>query len=260
MKKTYSLLLASTVALPLLMPFTAEAQRRPSISDRVTALEQQANAPSPALELLRQIEEMRGEIRALRAQLEEVQHQNEQAANSARTRYLDVDARLQRLENLSQPTEVVVDENGNAVSQTAAEGGGETAVAPATPATPDERSNYEAALSALRAGQYADAARLFSVFLDKYPNGPYAPNAVYWLGESYYVTGNYALALDEFKALVQRWPRHDKAPGGLLKVGLSQIGLKQQAEGRRTLEAVAQQYPGTDAARTAQQRLRNLGN
>lgn len=260
MKKTYSLLLASTVALPLLMPFTADAQRRPSISDRVTALEQQANAPSPALELLRQIEEMRSEIRALRAQLEEVQHQNEQAANSARTRYLDVDARLQRLENLSQPTEVVVDENGNAVSQGATEGGGAAAVAPATPATPDERSNYEAALSALRAGQYADAARLFSVFLDKYPNGPYAPNAVYWLGESYYVTGNYALALDEFKALVQRWPRHDKAPGGLLKVGLSQIGLKQQAEGRRTLEAVAQQYPGTDAARTAQQRLRNLGN
>ena len=83
---------------------------------------------------------------------------------------------------------------------------------------------------------------------------------MYWLGESYYVTGNYALALDEFKALVQRWPRHDKAPGGLLKVGLSQIGLKQQAEGRRMLEAVVQQYSGTDAARTAQQRLRNLGN
>lgn len=260
MKKTHSLLLASTIALPLLMPFAADAQRRPSISDRVTALEQQANAPSPALELLRQIEEMRGEIRSLRAQVEEMQHQGEQAANSARTRYLDVDARLQRLENMSQPPEVLVDENGNASAADSTPAAGQAAAAPAAPATPEERSSYEAALAALRAGQYADAARLFTMFLDKYPNGPYAPNAVYWLGESYYVTGNYALALDEFKALVQRWPRHDKAPGGLLKVGLSQIGLKQNAEGRRTLEMVAQQYPGTDAARTAQQRLRNSGN
>ncbi|PJK11545.1 tol-pal system protein YbgF [Lysobacteraceae bacterium NML08-0793] len=243
------------------MPFAADAQRRPSMSDRVAALEQQANAPSPTLELLRQMEEMREEIRSLRAQVEEMQHQNELAVQSARTRYLDVDARLQRLENMTQPAEVGVDENGNALTS-AGSGAAPVPAPPAAsgaPATPDERSNYEAALAALRAGQYADAARLFTTFLDKYPNGPYAPNAVYWLGESYYVTGNYALALDEFKTLVQRWPRHDKAPGGLLKVGLSQLGLKQEGEGRRTLEAVSQQYPGTDAARTAQQRLRNMG-
>ena len=47
-----------------------------------------------------------------------------------------------------------------------------------------------------------------------------------------------------------------KTPGGMLKLGLSQLGLKQDAAGRKTLEAVTRQYPGTDVARTAQQRLK----
>ena len=55
---------------------------------------------------------------------------------------------------------------------------------------------------------------------------------------------------------MKRYPTHDKTPGGLLKLGLSQLGMKQEAEGRRTLEAVVAQYPGSDAARTAQQRLK----
>ena len=68
--------------------------------------------------------------------------------------------------------------------------------------------------------------------------------------------GDYALAAEEFQRLVQRYPRHDKTPGGMLKLGLAQFGLKQDALGRRTLEAVVKQYPGSDEARAAQQRLK----
>ena len=64
------------------------------------------------------------------------------------------------------------------------------------------------------------------------------------------------MAAEQFQALVSRYPNHDKTPGGMLKLGLSQLGLKQDAAGRKTLEAVAKQYPGTDVARTAQQRLK----
>ncbi len=55
----------------------------------------------------------------------------------------------------------------------------------------------------------------------------YAPNALYWLGESYYVTQNYALAADQFRALLDRYPGNDKAPGALLKLGLSEYGCGQ---------------------------------
>src|SRR3546814_3152020 len=52
--------------------------------------------------------------------------------------------------------------------------------------TADERGDYEVAFNALKAGQYAESAQLFQDFLRAHPSGAYAPNAYYWLGESYY--------------------------------------------------------------------------
>jgi tol-pal system protein YbgF len=81
---------------------------------------------------------------------------------------------------------------------------------------------------------------------------------LYWLGESYYVTQNYALAEQQFQALLDRYPTHDKAAGALLKVGLSQYGLKQMDAAEATLSQVIQRYPDSDAARTADDRLRAI--
>ena len=249
--KAHSLLLPGVLVVALtLAPSAADAQRRPSVKDRLQTLEQQANAPSPSLELLKQIDELRAEIQTLRAQIEVLQHQNEETARSARTQYLDVDTRLQRLEAANEPPPLLEVPDVTSTPPAAAE------TKSAGPATAGEKAAYDAAMNALKAGQYADASRLFGDFLGKHPNGPYAPNAMYWLGESYYVTENYELAAEQFQALVSRYPNHDKTPGGMLKLGLSQLGLKQDAAGRKTLEAVAKQYPGTDVARTAQQRLK----
>ena len=118
-----------------------------------------------------------------------------------------------------------------------------------------EREAYDAAFDALKSGQYAESARLFQSFLGRYPGGSYAPNALYWLGESYYVTQNYPLAQEQFQALLDRYPTHDKAPGALLKVGLSQYGLQDLDGAERTLQDVVSRYPGSDAARTAADRL-----
>ena len=121
-----------------------------------------------------------------------------------------------------------------------------------------ERSDYNTAFNALKAGLYTDAARMFRGFLQTYPGGTYAPNAFYWLGESYYVTQNYALAEEQFRELLARFPTHDKAAGALLKIGLSQQGLKQLDDAEKTLAEVIARYPGTEAARTADDRLRAL--
>src|SRR3546814_17841348 len=93
---------------------------------------------------------------------------------------------------------------------------------------------------------------------DLHPSGAHAPNAYYWLGESYYVTQNYTLAQQQFQALIDRYPTHDKAPGALLKVGLSQYGQQLVTQAEKTLSEVTTRYPGTDAARTAADRLRAI--
>jgi tol-pal system protein YbgF len=258
--------------LPVLLAFVlflaacpAFAQRA-SLAERVAALEQHAAGNQGNVELVNQITQLRSEVQAQRAQIEELQHQLDEMQKRNRSQYIDLDSRLGRLEG-----------GGAAAGPSAS-----AASAPALPAAPpaasapaevppavygdpgaiakgmDERGAYDNAFAALRDGQYDESARRFQAFLQQFPSGTYAPNALYWLGESYYVTQNYPLAQQQFQALLDRYPTHDKAPGALLKVGLSQYSQRQLDAAQATLQQVVDRYPGTDAARTAQDRLRAI--
>ena len=257
----------SKLLLPLLFAACAASPsvfaQRASLADRVTALEARANNNQANVDLLNQLTQLRGELQALQAQVEELQRQNTQLQSTLKAQAVDIDDRLNRLEGGGSP--VAPKPSASTTPPAAA----------ATPAPQDrapsvygdkgavaqgagERAAYDAAFNALKAGQYAQSAELFQDFLARYPNGSYTPNALYWLGESYYVTQNYALAQQQFQALLDRFPTHDKAPGALLKVGLAQYGARQFDAAERTLTEVTRRYPDTDAARTAADRLSAL--
>lgn len=260
-KTSLAMSLAATLVVAAAFPFPAQAQRQ-SLADRVAALEQQAAGNQVGVDLLNQVAQLRSEIQALRAQNEELQHKLEQLEQSGKAQYLDVDSRLTRLEGgapAGLPAAPAAAAPTPAPPTTVAEPEPAVYGDPGTLAQgADERSAYDAAFAVLRAGRYADSAREFQAFLDAWPNGTYAPNALYWLGESYYVTQNYELALQQFQDLLRRYPTHDKAPGALLKVGLAQYGVKDLDAAEATLAEVATRYPGTDAARTADDRLRAI--
>ena len=76
--------------------------------------------------------------------------------------------------------------------------------------------NPENLIAALKDGRYAESARRFQQFIQQYPTNDLTPNAYYWLGESYYVTQNYKIALQSFQTLLQRYPESQKAPDALL--------------------------------------------
>ncbi|KAF1719774.1 tol-pal system protein YbgF [Pseudoxanthomonas wuyuanensis] len=258
------------LAAALVAAAPAHAQRQ-SLADRVSALEIQANNNQGNMDLLNRVTQQENELRQLREQIELLQNELEQIKQRNRDQYLDLDGRLNRLEG-GVP---------GAVPPVAVPSGG-TAAAPVAPTVPvaatavadaaprvhgdvgalaqagDERTAYNVAFDKLKAGDYVDSAQLFTSFLELYPNGVYAPNALYWLGESYYVTQNYELAAQQFRALLERYPTHDKAAGSLLKLGLSEYGLGQVERAERTLGSVVSQYPGSDVARTADDRLRAI--
>jgi tol-pal system protein YbgF len=121
-----------------------------------------------------------------------------------------------------------------------------------------EKTAYDDAFQALKDLRYADAAQGFSNFLDRYPGSEYADNAQYWLGESYYVTRNYELALDAFARLQERFPDSSKLPDSLLKIGYTHYELRQWDLARAALTQVQEQYPNTTLARLAESRLRSM--
>ncbi|MBN8482045.1 MAG: tol-pal system protein YbgF, partial [Xanthomonadales bacterium] len=121
-----------------------------------------------------------------------------------------------------------------------------------------EKRAYDEAFMALKDGRYAESARRFQSFTSQYPDSDLAGNAYYWLGESYYVTQNYRVALETFDTLLARFPSNQKAPDALLKTGYCQYELKQWDAAERTLTDVTTRYPETTVARLAQGRLRAL--
>jgi len=268
------------LAVMVLVCATPVAAQRVSLADRVTALEQHtadasAASTSANIELLNQITQLRTELRELHGQIETLQQHNEQLKASMRSQYLDLDDRVQALEQPSADVEPAAatsettDEGSAPAQQETTEGTPAAVEVPADLANDDdaaepvpdpaqERASYDMAFDALKSGRYPEAARLFQAFLHAFPDGAYAANARYWLGESYYVIEDYARAQAQFEAVIARWPEHDKTPGALLKIGLSQHARKQYDEAEATLLEVGRRYPDTDAAKIAADRLRAL--
>ena len=249
--------LLAAAALSTIAP--AHAQRQ-SLADRVAALEARSNNSQANNDLLEQLTQLRSELAQQRGLVEQLQHQLEQLKQSGREQYLDLDGRLNKLEGGAAPA--VPAGTAPAATPAATTPPRAAEVAPkvygdagARAQAGDERAAYDAAFDALRKGNYVDSAQLFQSFLQLYPNGVYAPNALYWLGESYYVTQNYPLAMQQFQALVDRYPTHDKAAGALLKLGLCEYGLGKLDAAERILGDVVGKYPGSDVARAADDRL-----
>ncbi len=126
---------------------------------------------------------------------------------------------------------------------------------PASGGSSEEQAVYAQSFDALKAGSYSVAITGFKDFLANYPSSPLAENAQYWLGEAYYVTHDLDGAAAAFRNVVQKWPDSRKTPDALLKLGYTQLEQKKTAEGRTTLSQVVQKYPGTDAARLANEKL-----
>ncbi|WP_045761960.1 tol-pal system protein YbgF [Xanthomonas albilineans] len=258
------------VAVTLVVAAPVHAQRA-SLADRVSALEQQAMNSQGNIDMLNQLNQLRTQMQSMQATIEQLQHDNEQLKQQTKDQYLDLDGRLNQIEKgagAASPSLPPANAVAPSVAPTT-----KPATKPATisepppslhgdagmlAATGDERTSYNFAFDALKAGKYADSANLFQSFLQKYPNGVYAPNALYWLGESYYATKNFDLAESQFRDLIGRYPTHDKAAGAMLKLGLSQYGEGRVQEAEQTLQQVIGKYPGSDAARTAQDRLQSI--
>jgi tol-pal system protein YbgF len=295
--KSSALAAAALVAAVVVFATPAYAQRM-SLAERVDRLEQQANGQggNNAVDLVNQISALQSQVQSLQGQVEELKHALEESKQRNKDQYLDLDSRIGRLEgggaaapapgghappraadtqppdvdlgnpasNNPPPHATTRSANAGNLSEAdrAAAEPGDLAPPASAPAAGDAggsgAASYNDAFAALKDGRYAESARRFQGFIDQNPDGELTGNAYYWLGESYYVTQNYKIALQSFETLLKRYPTSQKAPDALLKVGYSQYELKQWDQAEATLNQVVQTYPDTTVARLAQGRLRAL--
>ena len=195
-------------------------------------------------DMLQGIDALQAEVRQLRGQVEQMGNDLRNLQARQRDQFRDLDERLALVE-------------GGAVARRAPE----PVPRPNTDeplANADEQGAYEAAFEVLMRGDYGEAITRLERFMERYPDGVYSANALYWLAEAKYASGDYEGALVDFEAVRSRFPDSDKAADSLLKVGYSHFELGDTEAAREALEAVVAGHPGTTLSRLAQDRLRRL--
>jgi len=97
--------------------------------------------------------------------------------------------------------------------------------------------------------KYGPALDAFAGFLMKYPDHPYAANAMYWRGECYFAQGEYLRAIEQFEGVVARFPLGGKTPDALLKLGISQQKLGNPTKAKEYFDKLGREWPRSDAVR-----------
>jgi tol-pal system protein YbgF len=246
--------LAAALLLPAQLPADS------STSARLDRIERQLESRG-LIDMFNQLEQLQRDVQQLRGELEVQAHQSGDLQRRQREQYLDIDRRLQQLETGGAPA---------ASLPPTAPGGAPPVLAPppvtggqgmvpagaASPAA--EQAQYDKALAILREGRYAEAAAAFNRFLADHPGSSYADNASYWLGETYYVTRDFDQAMATFSKLVEFHPQSPKVPDTRLKIGFIHYENKDWSAARQELGVVVNDYPGTTAARLANDRLQRM--
>ncbi len=131
-------------------------------------------------------------------------------------------------------------------------------VAAQAASVPSASQVYEASLAQLRRGSLATARLGFHELLSSYADDRRAPDALYFIGESYATTDADSSAA-YYQQVVDRFPGSSRTPTALYKLGLL---AEQRGDRQIALDAfnrVVQQHPSSDAAELARDRLTALG-
>lgn len=111
----------------------------------------------------------------------------------------------------------------------------------------DAQSLYEQGYGAMLQHDYGAAESAFRKLIASYPNDPLAGSAQYWIGESYFVRGQYKNAADAFLKGYKKYKSSDKAPDTLLKLGMSLAELGQKEAACSTFGELAKKFPQAPA-------------
>ncbi len=133
--------------------------------------------------------------------------------------------------------------------------GSPKAAAPAA-ASPGSEKNYTEGMRLYHAKKYGEAQNQLHQYLKSQPKGPKAPEARYYLADSFYQEGKFKEAGVEFNKLRLQFPKSILAPAGLLRQALCYKNQQQMGTYRSTLQKLVKAYPNSPEAKEAQKMLK----
>jgi TolA-binding protein len=134
--------------------------------------------------------------------------------------------------------------------------------------------SYKVAYLDFTKGNYTLAIAEFREFVRRYADAPKAGSAQYWIGESYFSMGRAAAsagqsaksresleqAVQEFRKVFVNYPRGSQVPTALYKEALALAELKQTKLAQARLQYLVDNFPQSEEAPLARERLKTLGD
>ena len=156
-----------------------------------------------------------------------------------------------------QETESTPAEPDRAAGKSTPEGSS-AATAPSPAADGSDRAEYERVLATLKGGDLEGARRGFTEFLKTYPQSELAPNARFWLGESYYNKKEFQKAIETYDKVRTDYPTSEKAPAAMLKKGYAYLAMNDKKQASSAFKQVVTLYPKSPEAGKATDKLAQL--
>jgi tol-pal system protein YbgF len=118
---------------------------------------------------------------------------------------------------------------------------------------------YQNALRDFTTGKYDLARQEFGDYVLHFPSTDLASNAQFYLGEISYAQVDFKDAIAQYNQVLANYPQSYKLNAALLKKGFAELELGMKATGTKDLRELERRAPGSDEARRAQAKLREIG-
>jgi tol-pal system protein YbgF len=202
-----------------------------------------------------------------RALLDSIADQNARLRGDLANRFLQVDRQLvqiqeltgqgqQRLQELREQINARAQQDAARQAEAASSAGSDTTSSSGSGATADEL--YTTSMASLRRGSLQTARAGFQEFLRAYPGHRQAPDALFYVGETYNEGKDVQNALQSYAQVVQRYPTSARAPTALYRAGTIEAGRGNRAEARTLFNRVVQSYARSPEATLARDQLAKL--
>jgi tol-pal system protein YbgF len=225
--------------------------------------EVQANAGSQIGTVAQQTQGLSDNIQDLQARVGKIQQQQSDMQNLLQS----IDSKVS---NANPQNGAAPMTQGNNGTQSAAPGPGPStqndgAPTPtnangAPPAMPPISADtlYQNGLRDYNTGNYDLAHQEFADYIRNFPSNDLASNAQFYLGEINYSQGDYKDAINAYDAVLTNYPNSFKLADSLLKKAMAEQQLHMKISAERDYRAVVRKFPGSDASRRAEARLRDM--
>lgn len=191
-----------------------------------------------------QMQQLQQEVMRLNGIVEEQANEVRKLKSQSLERYVDLDKRLSAIGAGAAATA------GSGGSAAATPGPSVSAGSSGASELPGEGDAYRGAYSLVRGQQFDKAVDAFQQFLRNYPDGKYAANAHYWLGELYLVIDppDLEASRQAFTLLLNQYPDNPKAPDAMYKLGKVQFLKGNREKSKEYLERVISKYGNTNSS------------